>query len=242
MKKNKIAGLIGSSLLVASCLGSILFTDQKPASACDPQNPYECYQQRQRSQPTQPLIQPTPQRIIQPTQPLIQPTPQRSQPTQVSRQYLQPLQGTRGGEKEIRTQGGFAGAKVVFYRNGQYMIEARARSKSATEGVKASVLIVGVDQFGRALFVSPKFDIPTACSRWDACSSDRTEQFPASINPQIAQYVHKIHVYVSTRGKIGSYRDTFRRTIAQACGTYNDLPAAAKAAIAAEVGFAGCGR
>lgn len=243
MKIQKIVGLVSFSLLVVGCVGSTIISNQKQASACDPQNPFECYQQQQLLQPTptqQPIPTQQPNQLRQPM-PTQQPIPTQ-QPTQVSRQYLQPLQGTRQGEKEIRTQGGFAGAKVVFYRNGQYMIEGRARSNSVKEGVKASTLIVGVDQLGRALFVSPKFDIPTACSKWDACSSDRTDQFPGNVNPQIAQYVDRIDVYVSTRGKIGSFRDSVRRTISQACGSYNELPPAAKVAIAAQGGFAGCGR
>ena len=153
----------------------------------------------------------------------------------------QETSGTVKGPNNRKSMGGgFAEAETTFFRNGLAVIETHSVSTSFTQGTKGSVFIVGSDIKGRALFVSPVFDIPTACSRPDSCSSNRRDTIQHQINSELAKFVAKIDVFVQDRG-ITDLRESFKRTITETCGTFDDLPSAAKAAIAAESGFSGCG-
>ena len=136
---------------------------------------------------------------------------------------------------EIKIDGGFASAKVTFYRNGIYIVEGRAWSNSAIRGVKASVFFVGLDKQDRAIFVSEKFKIPTACSTWDACSSDTRKSFNGTIDSLLASHIEKIDIYLSSRGKIGGYRESITRMVKETCRTYDDLPQEVKALILASM-------
>ena len=136
--------------------------------------------------------------------------------------------------------GGYAESEGTFYRNGLTVIETHSVSSSLTQGTKGSVFVVGSDSKGRALFASPVFNIPTACSKTDTCSSNRRDTIQHQVNSELAKYVAKIDVYVQDRGT-PSLRQSINTTITQTCGTYDDLPPAAKAGIAYETGFAGCG-
>jgi hypothetical protein len=142
-------------------------------------------------------------------------------------------------KQEKSMGGGSAEAEATFFRNGLIVIETRAVSRSWSQGTKASFFVVGSDKKGRALFASPLFDIPTACSKADSCSSNRRGTTQHRVNSQLAKYIAKINVYVQDRGSPG-LRESINKTIKETCGTFDDLPKAAKAGIAAETGFAGC--
>jgi hypothetical protein len=146
-----------------------------------------------------------------------------------------------GPNKEVSMGGGYAEAEATFYRNGLVVISTHSKSKSWSQGTKGSVFVVGLDTKGRALFVSPVFDIPTACSRADTCSSDRRDNVQHNVNAEVAKYIAKVDVYVQDRSGGRSAREAINNTIKESCATYNDLPASAKAGIAAETGFTGCG-
>jgi hypothetical protein len=165
--------------------------------------------------------------------------PVSSQPTAT---LVKETSGTVNGlNKEVSMGGGYAEAQATFYRNGLTVINSHAKSKSWTQGTKGSVFVVGSDSKGRALFVSPVFDIPTACSKPDTCSSDRRGTNQYQVNPEVSKYIAKVDVYVQDRSGGRSAREAINNTIKEACGTYDDLPASAKAGIAAETGFSGCG-
>jgi Ricin-type beta-trefoil lectin domain len=146
----------------------------------------------------------------------------------------------KGDNNKKNMDGGYAEAEATFYRNGLAVIETHSVSNSFTQGTKGSVFIVGSDRKGRAVFVSPVFNIPTACSKLDTCSSNRRDTIQHQINSELAKYVAKIDVFVQDRGT-PSLRESIKKTITETCGTYDDLPPAAKAGIAVETGFVGCG-
>jgi hypothetical protein len=150
------------------------------------------------------------------------------------------LSGTVISSKKKSMGGGYGEAKATLYRNGLLVVESHAVSSSYTQGTRAQVLVVGSDARGRALFVSPVFKVPTACSKPDTCSSDRRDIHRYTVNPEVARYISTIQVYVKDGGT-SSLRDSIRTSIVNACGAYDDLPAGAKAGLAAETGFAGCG-
>lgn len=152
------------------------------------------------------------------------------------------ISGTLQGPNNKKSMGGgYAEAEATFYRNGLVIIPTHSVSRSFTNATKGSVFVVGSDTRGRALFASPVFDIPTACSRADTCSSNRRDTIQHQINSELAKYVAKIDVYVNDRSIGRSARQAFNTTITETCGSYDDLPVAARAAIAAETGFPGCG-
>ena len=136
--------------------------------------------------------------------------------------------------------GGWAGAQATIYRDGLLVVASRAVSNARNSGTRGRVFVVGVDRRGRSLFVSQSFDIPTACGRWDTCSSDRSQNFQQRISSDIARYVARLDVYPEDRGGGRSAREALRVTITQSCAAYDDLPVAARAAIAYETGFSGC--
>lgn len=146
----------------------------------------------------------------------------------------------RGGKGPTSMGGGWAEASATFYRNGLLVVEGHSRSDSRTSGTYAQIFVVGVDSRGRSLFVSNLFDMPTACSLLDTCSSERRTNFQQRINSDLAQYIARVDVYVADRSGGRSAREAFRVTITESCAAYDDLPVAARAAIAAETGFAGC--
>ena len=153
----------------------------------------------------------------------------------------QETSGTVKGPNNRKSMGGgYAEAEGTFYRNGLAVIETHSVSSSLTQGTKGSVFVVGSDSKGRALFASPVFEMPTACSKVDTCSSNRRDTIQHQVNSELAKYVAKLDVYVQDRGT-SSLRQSINTTITQTCGTYDDLPPAAKAGIAYETGFAGCG-
>ena len=173
-----------------------------------------------------PVVAPTIDPVVAPTSSLISPE----------------TSGTvNGPNKEVSMGGGYAEAEATFYRNGLVVMSTHSKSKSWSQGTKGSVFVVGLDTKGRALFVSPVFDIPTACSRADTCSSDRRGNVQYQVNSEVAKYVAKVDVYVQDRSGGRSAREAINNTIKESCATYNDLPASAKAGIAAETGFSGCG-
>ena len=145
-----------------------------------------------------------------------------------------------GGVGPTGMGGGWAEASATFYRNGLLMVRGHARSDSNTSGVYAAYIVVGVDRRGRAIFVSNVLKMPTVCSKLDTCSHNVSDTLRDNINPEIAKYVVKIDVYAKTTSQGHSFREATIRTITEACATYDDLPAIARAAIALETGFPGC--
>ncbi|MEL7037774.1 MAG: hypothetical protein AAFO04_19425 [Cyanobacteria bacterium J06592_8] len=133
--------------------------------------------------------------------------------------------------REIKIDGGFASAKVTFYRDGIYVVEGRAWSNSKLRGVKASVFFVGLDKKHRAVFVSEKFDIPTACSTLDACSSDTRKSFNGTIDHRLASHIEGINIYLNSRGEIGGYRESIVRTVREAYKTCDDISQELKTSI-----------
>jgi hypothetical protein len=143
------------------------------------------------------------------------------------------------GEEYVDIGGGWAGAKATLYRNGILFIDGRAVSNARHSATRATVNIVGVDRYGRALFVSKHLDIPTACARWDTCPSDRSKTNQQNISPDLARYVARLNVHVTDRDGPSFYNNVTRNII-QGCRSYQELPPAARAAIAYQTGFPGC--
>lgn len=134
---------------------------------------------------------------------------------------------------------GWAEGRATLYRSGLLVIEGQARSRKNTSATRATINVVGLDRKGNVLFVSEHLDIPTACGRWDTCPHDRTGRKNDTISPEIAKFVHRLKIHISDRGGRDFWEST-TRVIRKSCGTYDKLPAAARAAIAAETGFPGC--
>ena len=135
--------------------------------------------------------------------------------------------------------GGWGGAKATLYRSGLLVIEGRAVSNANNSGTRATVNVVGLDRKGNVLFVSKHLDIPTACGRWDTCSSDRRGRRDQQISPEIAKFVNRLKIHLSDRQGPSIY-SRITRAIRESCSTYDELPVAARAAIAYETGFPGC--
>jgi hypothetical protein len=139
--------------------------------------------------------------------------------------------------------GGWGGARATLNRDGYLVIEGQAVSNANNTATRTSVFVVGIDRRGRTLFVSNKYDIRTACGRWDpTCPSERADTFTESIAPELAQYVAQLNVYAGEHGSTGfqASLDRINQNVRAACASYDDLPVAARAAIAYKTGFAGC--
>jgi hypothetical protein len=136
--------------------------------------------------------------------------------------------------------GGWAEASATFYRDGLLMVQGHARSDSLVSGVHAAYIVVGVDRKGRAIFVSNLLEMPTVCSKMDTCSHNVNITLRDKINHEIAKYLAKINVYATSTSQGRSVRESVMRTLTEACATYDDLPAVARAAIAYQTGFPGC--
>ncbi|MEB3826077.1 hypothetical protein [Phormidium sp. CCY1219] len=95
-------------------------------------------------------------------------------------------------------KGGYSTGKATLYRNGKLAIEGTAEATERLTGVKATVNVVGVDENGNVLF-SEFLDIPTACGKWDACSSRRNGRSDRYISPKIAQDVIRLNIHFSER-------------------------------------------
>lgn len=154
--------------------------------------------------------------------------------------FLPELSGKREAYKKTSIQGGFAEAKVNFFREGMVLFETRANSDSKVDDVKAAVFAVGSDMKGRSLFVSPNFEIPRACSKIDICSSNRTKNFEYQLDNNLARYVDEIDVFVNTRWDAKTLREKMNQNLADNCGTYDDFPPKVRIAIAEEAGFPSC--
>lgn len=155
-------------------------------------------------------------------------------------QFLSELSGKREAYKKISMQGGFAEAKVNFFREGMLVFETRAKSDSNVDSVKATVFAVGLDAKGRSLFVSPNFELPRACNKIDICSSNRTKNFEYKIDSNLAKYIDEIDVFVNTRWDAKQLRKTMNQNLADNCASYDDLPPKVRKAIAQETGVASC--
>ncbi len=146
-------------------------------------------------------------------------------------------------EKYLNMGGGWGGATATLNRDGYLVIEGRAVSDSATTATRTSVFVVGLDRRGRTLFVSKKYDIKTACGRWDpTCPSERVDTFTERIEPELARYVAQLNVYVGEHGSTGfqASLERIKENIRATCSSYEDLPVAARAAIARLTGVPGC--
>ncbi len=139
-----------------------------------------------------------------------------------------------GGGKGIVT--------ATLNRDGLLIIEGAAESNSKNTATRASTFVVAIDRRGRTLFTSNKYDISTACGTWDpTCPSKTRDIFRENVG-DVARYVWKLDVYLGQHGETG-FDASLRRineNIRVACSSYDDLPVAARAAIAYKTGFAGC--
>ncbi|MGI0480476.1 hypothetical protein ACN4EE_06765 [Geminocystis sp. CENA526] len=163
---------------------------------------------------------------------------QNKQP-QPQNQFDQPETGTLTNSLQQRVGGGYTRANVNLYRNGSLMIHGENISTKRTQGVRGTVNVVGVDRKGNALFVSEPFDIKTACGTWDKCPYHTLDFKEIKINPEIAQYVHKLDIYITERNG-RTISEQFKRTISKSCSTYNNLPSPVRSAIGIQTGFSGC--
>jgi uncharacterized membrane protein len=143
------------------------------------------------------------------------------------------------GERYENMGGGWGGARATLYRSGQLVIEGRAVSNANNSGTRTTVNIVGVDRKGNAIFVSQPLDIPTACGRWDTCSSDRRGRSDQNISPEVAKYVSRLNIHISDRQGSTIYNN-FVRNIREACSSYDNLPPKVRSAVASQSGFSGC--
>jgi len=139
----------------------------------------------------------------------------------------------RGGVGHTSMGGGWAEASATLYRDGRLIIQTHAVSEAPMSGTYGRVFVVGVDSKGRSIFVSTLFNMPTACSILDTCSSNRRRNFQQQIDPVIAKYAAKIDVYVEDADGGKSAREAILKIIIETWKTYNDLPPEVKAAIAA---------
>ena len=91
--------------------------------------------------------------------------------------------------------------------------------------------MVGRDIKGNALFVTPVFNIPTACSKLDTCSSNRKGSATYNVDSRIANYVSGIDVNVQDSGGGNGLQQSINNGIKGAYGTYNNLPPEVQQAI-----------
>jgi hypothetical protein len=95
-------------------------------------------------------------------------------------------------------KGGYSTGKATLYRDGQLVIEGEAIATENLSGVRARVTVVGVDKNGNKI-LSEFLDIPTACGKWDHCSSRRNGRRVQDISPKIAQGVTRLNLHFSER-------------------------------------------
>jgi hypothetical protein len=115
-------------------------------------------------------------------------------------------------------------AKARLYRDGLLVTDTDCSSGHPTEGLRGQVLVVCVDDKGRAHWVSSVYQLPTVCSKLDFCPSRRTQVFqerfpnnPDGSNP-IGELTRELHIYASSGG-LGD----FRRSIAEAIKFTTDM-------------------
>ena len=137
---------------------------------------------------------------------------------------------------EVRMQGGVARATAHLYSNGIVSLKTEASSASNWKGVTASVFVIGVDEKGRALYISPNINIPTACGRKDpssGCSHDVYGTGTDSMDPALAAYITRLDIYISKRDK--NFWDINKKKVEDAvalvCKTATDLVPSVKAVI-----------
>jgi hypothetical protein len=173
--------------------------------------------------------------LVAPYSPQSQPQPSNILPPETSPQVI--------AQNYVDMGGGWGGAKATLNRDGFLVIEGQAVSNANNTATRTSVFVVGSDRRGRTLFVSKKHDIRTACGRWDpTCPSKTASNFTENISPDLAKYVAQLNVYADQHGSTGFQASLNRinQNIKAACASYDDLPVAARAAIAYETGFPGC--
>lgn len=143
------------------------------------------------------------------------------------------------GSLRVGNSGGyFISADATLKRDGKLATRGGVNNDSLFSSVKASFFVEGKDIKGRSLFVSNIFEIPTACSTLDKCSSHPSKNFSQIIgSSDIARYVTKLSVYIGDRsGLLLNSRNTISNKIMKeicdaSCFTSNDLPTKTKMAL-----------
>lgn len=134
------------------------------------------------------------------------------------------------GHKEESMQGGYAETTATLYKNGLLVLETHAKSNTPHKGVTAGTFVVGVDAKGRALYISPYFDIPTACGTWDpspGCSSNVRKNRQDNMSENFAAIIERVEVFVDSRKR--DDWSIWQANVKKACELANDLPTPLKA-------------
>ena len=143
-------------------------------------------------------------------------------------------QGKVSNQNGANIGGGGANGYATFYRDGTLQITGEAWSNEKHKGTKASVFVILVDGWGRALFVSPMYSIPTACGQWDpTCQSSTSRAWTFQAPKKVAPYIKSLDVFVS--GRNSDYWRSRVSAINSAVRAYDDLDPQIKQAITAAI-------
>jgi len=109
-----------------------------------------------------------------------------------------------GAFQWMRTEG-------TLYRDGRLVLSTATHNYSWTQGLKARVMAVGVDDAGRAIWVSQDYQTTTRCSVPDfGCASFGTELFTEGFEEVFGRYTARMDIY---QGKVASFVDLREQTI-----------------------------
>lgn len=144
--------------------------------------------------------------------------------------YTFPTEPLSVGKGDYIGEGG-ANTSVTLYRNGFLTLSSEVWSDAKTEGVRAYVFVVFVDFKGRAIYVSNRFNLPTACGKWDpTCPDLRLVTNSQDLPEIVAKYTKQIDIYHGDRNTPDFWKQQVKN-VKKAVNTYDDLPPEAKTAI-----------
>ena len=157
-----------------------------------------------------------------------QTTPQ--QPQQQQQQGPPTYQGQISNQNSADIEAGGANGYATFYRDGTLQITGDAFSNENYKGTKANVFVILVDGWGRALYVSPSYSIPTACGQFDpTCNSSTRGSWTFQVPREVAPYIARVDVYLA--GRASDYWRSRVSAINSAVKAYDDLDPRVKNAI-----------
>jgi uncharacterized membrane protein len=140
-------------------------------------------------------------------------------------------QGQITNQNSADIEAGGANGYATFYRDGTLQITGDAFSNQNYKGTKANVFVILVDGWGRALYVSPSYSIPTACGQFDpTCSSSARGSWTFQVPREVAPYIASVDVYIA--GRASDYWRSRVSAINSAVKAYDDLDPRVKYAIA----------
>ncbi len=85
---------------------------------------------------------------------------------------------------------------ATLYRNGQLVIDTFTRNDNWTGALRGRVLVLVVDDRGRAIWVSRDWQCTTRCSIWDpSCASYGRQTFTEKFPDAVGQHAAKLDIY-----------------------------------------------